>query len=238
MRCARVSVDGSAPGELRGYAIGDCERFLHTLALVPEARADGCSKSAAIRISRRLLLRRFRPGYRTDDHELLQPGKPGSREPGARVLRVRRRVEEHSISTTTASTSKRGRFRIADASFDVIVFCEVLEHMTNDPMHALREIARVLKPGGLLVLTTPNVARIENVIALLEGRNIYDPYSGYGPYGRHNREYTRDELHRLLAYCGFDGRDELHGQRACRRPGRRSTDLAAVARAIALGQES
>ena len=87
---------------------------------------------------------------------------------------------------------------------DVVVFGEVLEHMTNDPMHAMREISRVLKPGGQLVLTTPNVARIENVVALLEGRNIYDPYSGYGPYGRHNREYTRDELHRLAIYCGFE----------------------------------
>ena len=70
-------------------------------------------------------------------------------------------------------------------------------------MAAMSEISRVLAPGGTLVLTTPNAARLENVVALLEGRNLYDPYSAYGPYGRHNREYTRHELHQLLTHCGF-----------------------------------
>jgi hypothetical protein len=35
------------------------------------------------------------------------------------------------------------------------------------------------------------------------GKNIYDPYSGYGVYGRHNREYAPDEVIRLLEDCGF-----------------------------------
>ena len=57
--------------------------------------------------------------------------------------------------------------------------------------------------GGHLVLTTPNVARTENVARLLSGDNLYDPYSGHGPYGRHNREYTLDELGQLLAFSGY-----------------------------------
>jgi SAM-dependent methyltransferase len=96
------------------------------------------------------------------------------------------------------------RFPYDDASFEVVVFCEMIEHLLMDPVAALREIRRILKPGGLLLLTTPNVARLENVIRLAEGRNIYDPYSGYGPYGRHNREYTARELQRLLKFTGFD----------------------------------
>lgn len=75
--------------------------------------------------------------------------------------------------------------------------------MTNDPLRVLLEIKRTLKPDGCVILTTPNVVRLENVLAFLEGRNIYDPYSGYGPYGRHNREYTRHELHELMKHCGF-----------------------------------
>jgi SAM-dependent methyltransferase len=98
---------------------------------------------------------------------------------------------------------EREPFPFADASFDVVLCCEILEHLQNDPLAALREIYRVLRPGARLVVTTPNVARLENIARLLRGENIYDPYSGYGAYGRHNREYTLAELQRLLEYAGF-----------------------------------
>lgn len=42
-----------------------------------------------------------------------------------------------------------------DASFDTVISCETIEHVP-DPRKALRELARVLKPGGRLFLTTPN----------------------------------------------------------------------------------
>lgn len=93
-------------------------------------------------------------------------------------------------------------FPYPDQTFDVVIFAEIIEHLLNDPCKVLREIKRVLKPGGTMILTTPNVARLENVAKLIAGENIYDPYSGYGPYGRHNREYNR---HELVALCQFEG---------------------------------
>src|SRR5262249_45055192 len=90
-----------------------------------------------------------------------------------------------------------------DGAFDVVLYCEVLEHMTSDPLNSLLNLKRVLRPGGDLILTTPNVARLENVARLVAGGNISGPHSGHRPYGRHNREYTRHELHHLLRYCGF-----------------------------------
>jgi SAM-dependent methyltransferase len=95
-------------------------------------------------------------------------------------------------------------FPFTDDSFDSVLFCEIIEHLQMDPVAVLREIKRVLRPGGALILTTPNVARLGNVARLISGANIYDPYSGYGPYGRHNREYNRHDLFLLLDYCGFD----------------------------------
>lgn len=44
---------------------------------------------------------------------------------------------------------------IRDATFDTVISCETIEHVP-DPPQALRELARVLRPGGRLLLTTPN----------------------------------------------------------------------------------
>jgi SAM-dependent methyltransferase len=99
--------------------------------------------------------------------------------------------------------SEEATFPYEDAAFDVVVYCEIIEHLLMNPVHTLKEIRRVLKPGGLLLVTTPNVARFGNIIAIAEGRSIYDPYSGFGPYGRHNREFSMPELLHLLEFCGF-----------------------------------
>lgn len=42
-----------------------------------------------------------------------------------------------------------------DASFDTVISCETIEHVTS-PRRAIRELARVLRPGGRLLLTAPN----------------------------------------------------------------------------------
>ena len=99
--------------------------------------------------------------------------------------------------------SEESRFPYEDSLFDVVIYCEIIEHLLMNPVHTLKEIRRVMRPGGLLLVTTPNVARFGNILAIAEGRSIYDPYSGFGPYGRHNREYSMSELLGLLEFCGF-----------------------------------
>jgi SAM-dependent methyltransferase len=94
-------------------------------------------------------------------------------------------------------------FPFNDEEFEVVLFCEIIEHLLMNPVAVLKEIKRVLKPNATLILTTPNVSRLENVAKMMAGANIYDPYSGYGPYGRHNREYNKHELYLLLNYLGF-----------------------------------
>lgn len=88
--------------------------------------------------------------------------------------------------------------------FDVILFCEVLEHLIKDPIKAIVNLKNALEYGGHLILTTPNVNRLENIAKMMNGENIYDPYSAYGEYGRHNREYNVKELELLLTHLGFE----------------------------------
>jgi SAM-dependent methyltransferase len=97
------------------------------------------------------------------------------------------------------------RFPFDDDSFDLVIWSEVIEHLTKDPVHTLGQIHRVLKPGGCVVISTPNSSRADNVIALARGHNIYDPYHLGAVLGgsRHSREYTYQELTDLVKGCGF-----------------------------------
>ncbi len=104
-----------------------------------------------------------------------------------------------------------------DASFDAVVCCQVLEHFSHSHLPAVREMRRVLRPGGVLEVDVPNVASFRNRSRLLRGKHItYDYadhylhatpilYKGMSYYPlRHNREFTRGELELLLDSAGFE----------------------------------
>jgi len=67
----------------------------------------------------------------------------------------RRRAHDtngHRVSWTVASIQD---IPVADATFDTVISCETIEHVV-EPMKAMKELHRVLRPGGRLLLTTPN----------------------------------------------------------------------------------
>jgi len=74
--------------------------------------------------------------------------------------------------------------------FDSIIWTETLEHLTCDPSFAWHEANKSLKLGGKLIFSVPNALYWIRALQLLLGKNIDDPYSWHGPFGRHNRLYT------------------------------------------------
>lgn len=79
---------------------------------------------------------------------------------------------------------------------DCIVFTEVMEHLHYYYVpRVLSEINKSLKPGGYLILTTPNIASLFRRLRLLFGRQPI--------YRHHVREYTMPEVLAMLERAGF-----------------------------------
>lgn len=86
-------------------------------------------------------------------------------------------------------------------SFDLVFAGEVIEHLV-DTDGFLRELNRCCKPGGYLLLTTPNLASFENRIRLLFG--IYPKWLNYNlSESGHVRGYTPRALRKQLGIHGF-----------------------------------
>ncbi len=188
--------------EMQGYCHQDWRRFVYTFGLVRDLEGR-CLELGANPYFTTMLLKRYTPLELTLAN-YFGPHFGAVATQYATVLNNDTGDRDAVEFPFVHFNCEQDRFPFEDATFDVVLFCEILEHLQLDPVRVILEIKRVLKPGGHLVLTTPNVARLENVARLIAGANVYDPYSGYGAYGRHNREYARHDLWRLLDYCGFD----------------------------------
>ena len=195
-----VSIDNSPASEFAGYVDRDWRRFVYTWMLCRDLTGK-CLEIGASPYFTTALLKEY-----TSLDLVLSNYSPTDAK-----------VSENVARWTSPRTGAQAEHRMvhdlfnvetdplpySDDHFDVILFCEVVEHLTNDPLAALMEIRRVLKPGGRLILTTSNSASARNLFKILTGKSVYDRYSAYGPYGRHNREYTKGELERMLRVLGF-----------------------------------
>lgn len=89
-------------------------------------------------------------------------------------------------------------------NFFNVVFCnETLEHLNFHPLKVFKEIQRVLKPGGRVLITTPNLTRLNNRIKFLLGKSIYHNIREDYWAGTHYREYSKNELVYLIKEAGL-----------------------------------
>ena len=102
-----------------------------------------------------------------------------------------------------------------EATFDAALCLELIEHLV-DPRPLLREIARVLRPGGRVYLSTPNIRFAGYLRQLVAGGRF--PLTSDDPdgfQGGHIHFFTFDDVARLLREAHFD-RIEHHGLAAGR----------------------
>lgn len=182
--------------EMRGYFAYNRQRYVALADVVGE------------------VLERFPSG---DNAQLLDVG------PGFQTLMFRRLWPNVHIDTVGFPDEKfppldgehRAIFDLNDASdpsrwpalprtYDVVTYCEVVEHLYTSPTHSLRFLASTLAPGGFLVVTTPNGIALHRRLRLLAGMNpqelIREDLSNPGHY----REYGRSELIALAAQANLE----------------------------------
>jgi methionine biosynthesis protein MetW len=117
------------------------------------------------------------------------------------ALAALRRAQRAGMRTVCADLA--GSLPYEDGAFDCITCLEVIEHVA-DPLHLLTELRRVLKSGGTLIITTPNIRYFRHVLTLLlRGRFPHTTTDTFVWGGGHFHYFTRADLQSLVERAGF-----------------------------------
>ncbi len=123
-----------------------------------------------------------------------------------RLTQAQRNLTEFNFLPVQGSAEQMPE--IATASIDRIISADTIEHIP-DVYAAVNEMFRVLKPGGVLVINTPNIAFIKKRLLLCLGRfpATSQPNEGLGDSllfdGGHLHYFTFRSLGKLLQRAGF-----------------------------------
>jgi len=132
--------------------------------------------------------------------------------------RFGRTIKRHGLTIHRCNLEK-DPLPFADASFDGIICNEILEHLRGDLIAIFEDVLRVLKPGGRLILTTPNIRSVEGMLRFLFagrsiscGGGIYDEYNKIRTLGHmgHVREYTVKEVREFLSRLDYEIETVVH----------------------------
>lgn len=83
--------------------------------------------------------------------------------------------------------------------FDTVFFLEIIEHLLDDQLDAtVRELHRVLRPGGNVIVTTPNSENLSHIETICPDCGcVFHPV-------QHVRSWSRDHLVRFMGSVGFE----------------------------------
>lgn len=100
----------------------------------------------------------------------------------------------------------------SNGEFDTVLLMDVIEHFYVNPLFALREIARVMKPGGKLLVTTDNLYSLRYMKRFLSGRSINNAVEEWQKLEKighrgHIRLYSKRELRMFFAASGISAKE-------------------------------
>ena len=93
-------------------------------------------------------------------------------------------------------------YAVGDASADLVMSIEVIEHVEN-PRALMRELVRIVKPGGRVIVTTPNQLSLLSKLSLVAKNEFTAFQEAEGLYPAHITALVETDLRRIAAECGL-----------------------------------
>lgn len=90
--------------------------------------------------------------------------------------------------------------------YDLVILAEVIEHVPRPPHRVFEELAATLRPGGRLLVTTPNLYRLRNLLRLATGQPVFSFFREPArdrPLG-HFVEYAKEQMDWQLREAGLE----------------------------------
>jgi SAM-dependent methyltransferase len=130
----------------------------------------------------------------------------GAQARGVEIFEAQAREAEARGIEVARLDLESDHFPWPDASVDVVVSNQVFEHLKN-VWRPMSEIHRVMKPGGRLILSVPNLGSLHNRVLMALGRQP----TSIRTLGPHVRGYTFGEIQRFIALGGAFRIEEARG---------------------------
>jgi SAM-dependent methyltransferase len=161
----------------RDYLDMHLERLVHTIQRVPHAERPGAELLEIGSYGHFSAILASELSYRVRGAYLGPLGRSNRR-----VITV----GEKEVANTVIDlfNAELDRWPYENNRFDGVLVCEVIEHLVRDPMWMLWEANRVLRPGGWILITTPNCASyrsLERALLRQENPQVFSRYNSRNP---------------------------------------------------------